>query len=68
MTRTIKVHHTGRSMPEIREVDVKEAQQILEDAVAIGWVVVNAKTHEAISEIRVDIDEIQIIVGLFDGG
>ncbi len=67
MARAIKVHEMGRTGMESREVDISEANRILEDAALWGWVVIDAKTQQVIWQIDPNTDEIMVI-GMLGGG
>ena len=70
MPRTIKVHIAGAHGWEIREVDLQEAQSILEATYAddSGGLVADAKTREVIWQIGPDIEEIVIIPEMLGAG
>ncbi len=55
---------------ESQQVSLEEAQKIVEETYnnPVGGIVVDAKTHETISHIRPDIDEIIIIEQMLGGG
>jgi len=68
MVRMIKVRTLGSE--EIREVNVQEAEKILEDTYKnpVGGLVADARTREAIWQISPDIEEIIIIEQMLGGG
>ena len=67
MVRTIKIRELSASGEEIKQVGLEEARLMLKDAVARGWIVVDAKKKELIWEIGENVEEI-IIMGILGGG
>jgi len=65
MERMIKVHWLGRNEPQ--EVDIQEAERILEHAYNSGELVVNGRTNEIILELSPNVDELLIVPMLFGG-
>jgi len=67
MGRGIKVYRPGRYREEIKEVELHEAEKILQDAPG-RYLVIDRKTHEVITEIGPDVEEITIKPLLLSGG
>ena len=67
MGRRIKVHRPGKYREEIQEVELHEAEKILQDASG-RYLVIDRKTHEVITEIGPDVEEIAIKPLLLSGG
>ena len=65
MERMIKVQWLGRNEPQ--EVDIQEAERILEHAYNSGELVVNGRTNEIILELSPNVDELLIVPMLFGG-
>ena len=65
--RTVKVHRLSRRGMEVEEVDLTEAEEILEEANTWGWIIADARTQEIIWEIGPNVEEIMII-GMLGGG
>lgn len=65
MERMIKVSWLGRT--GAKEVNVQEAERILEHAYDTGGLVVNGRTNEIICELNPDIDELLILPVLYGG-
>jgi len=67
MVRVIKVHILGR---ETKEVDLREAERILEETYAdpFGGLVVDKGTGEVIREIGPNVEELLIIHEMLGGG
>ena len=61
MARTIKVHSLSRRGMEMEEVELHEAEKILEEANTWGWIVADARTQEVIWEIGPNVKKIMII-------
>jgi len=61
----IKVQWLGRNEPQ--EVDIQEAERILEHAYNSGELVVNGRTNEIILELSPNVDELLIVPMLFGG-
>lgn len=70
MSRIIKVRTAGADSWEVKEVDLQEAQRILENTYAdeAGGLVVNAKTMEVIWQIEPDVDEILVMPEMLIAG
>jgi len=67
MGRRIKVYRPGKYRGEIKEVELHEAEKILRDASG-RYLVIDRKTHEVITEIGPDVEEIAIKPLLLAGG
>lgn len=67
MGQKIKVYSPGKYREEVKEVELHEAQKILEDASG-RYLVIDRKNHEVITEIGPEVEEIVIKPLLLSGG
>ena len=67
MAQMIKVYRLGDRGTKIEEVNLQQAERLLEEAYARGHFVVNSNGGEVISEIGPNIEEL-LIVNLISGG
>jgi hypothetical protein len=67
MAQKIKVYRIGDRGLKFEEVNIDEAERLLEEAHARGSVVLNKKESEVISKIAPDIEEL-LIVNVIAGG
>jgi len=65
MERLIKVNWLGRTVA--KEVDIREAERIVDQAYNSGEMVVNGRTNEIVCELSSDVDELLIVPILFGG-
>ena len=70
MARIIKVHISGRSGVEVKEVNLQEAERLLKETYAdpVGGLVADRRTNEVIWEIGPDVEELFIIDHILGGG
>ena len=67
MGRRIKVYSPGKYREEIKEVGLHEAEKILKNASG-RYLVIDRKTHEVITGIGPDVEEIAIKPLILSGG
>jgi hypothetical protein len=67
MERKIKVFRLGKYREQIEEVGLHEAEKIVADASPM-CLIIDRKTHEIITEIGPDVEEIAIKPIILDGG
>ncbi len=67
MTQMIKVYKLDDKGLKFEEVDISEAERLLEEAHAQGNIVLNKKGGEAVTKGNPDIEELLIIKILFGG-
>jgi hypothetical protein len=68
--RMIKVHISGRTGLQTKEVTLEEAETILRETYAdsLGGLVADRRTGEVISEIGPDVEELFILEQMIGGG
>ena len=67
MAKRIKVYISSDEEAEIKEVNLEEAEKLIEEAYARGRLVVDRKEGIVISEISPEVEEILIIEEIFGG-
>jgi hypothetical protein len=70
MARMIRVHIMGRNGLETKEVNLEEAEAILEETYAdsFGGLVADRRTGEVLGEIGPDVEELFIVEQMVGGG
>ena len=67
MTQTIKVRRITMDMVDVKEVDLDEARELMEEAYTQGMLVIDKDTGDVVDEITSNTKEI-FLVGVLGGG